>query len=123
MKHNKICSVCHSSYSYCPSCREDQKKPTWMFTFCSENCHDIYEATYAYASKKITAKEAKEKLDKLDISKYDNFGESYKKVISEINEVIKVKDKKNVAKPISSKKEESFVKDPVADISKDLDVE
>lgn len=91
--------------------------------FCSENCHDIYETTYAYAQKNITAKEAKEKLDKLDISKYDNFGESYKKIISEINEATKVKEKKAVTKSISSKKDESFVKDTVEKINSVLDIE
>ena len=91
--------------------------------FCSDNCHDIYEVAHDYAEKKITAKEAKEKLDKLDISKYDNFGESYKKIISEINEATKVKEKKVTVKSISSKKEDVFVKDPVDEINKGLDIE
>lgn len=121
MKDNKTCAVCYSGYHYCPNCRDDKDKPTWMFVFCSENCHDIYMTTSAYANKKITAKEAKDKLDKLDISKYDNFGESYKTIVSEINDATKVV-KKSTAKAVS-KKENVFVNDSTEETDGKVDVE
>lgn len=86
MSKEKICAVCYKSYEYCPVCGKDKDKPTWMFTFCSENCHDIYLITSSYANHKLTANKAKNRLDKLDLSGLNNFGGSYQNVIADINE-------------------------------------
>lgn len=80
----RICSVCKNSYKYCPSCKEDAKKPTWLFAFCSENCRSIYNITSAFEDKQITDIEAKKTLEKLDLSRQEYFGESYKKSITSI---------------------------------------
>lgn len=85
MSKEKICAVCYKSYEYCPVCGKDKDKPTWMFTFCSENCHDIYLITSSYANHKLTANKAKNKLDKLDLSGLNDFGGSYQNVIADIN--------------------------------------
>lgn len=86
-KDLRICCVCHGEHSYCPVCNpEDKKKPTWHFSYCSENCKSIYEVTSDYEDKKISANDAKKKLAKLDLSKLSNFGESYQKSINSINE-------------------------------------
>lgn len=86
MSKEKICAVCYKPYEYCPVCGKDKDKPTWMFTFCSENCHDIYLITSSYANHKLTANKAKNKLDKLDLSGLNNFGGSYQNIIADINE-------------------------------------
>ena len=86
MSKEKICAVCYKSYEYCPVCGKDKDKPTWMFTFCSENCHDIYLVTSSYANHKLTANKAKNRLDKLDLSGLNNFGGSYQNIIADINE-------------------------------------
>ena len=44
----RTCSVCRNPYSYCPHCSEDKLKPTWYFSFCGENCKDIYDITAKY---------------------------------------------------------------------------
>lgn len=121
LKNNKTCAVCHGEYSYCPNCKKDENKPTWMFVFCSENCHDIYKITSAYGRKDIIAKEAKDRLDKLDLSKLANFGESYKKVISEIDEATKVK--KVVKATNINKKEGNLVNDSTEEEGGKIDVE
>ena len=82
----RTCTVCRGGYKYCPHCDKDNDKPTWYFSFCSENCHDIYEVASKFESKQMDANTAKEKLDKLDLSRLDNFGFSYKKSIERINE-------------------------------------
>ena len=84
MKGNKICATCRSNYDFCPKCNKDKDKPLWYFTFCSQNCHDIYETTSNFENGKIDADEAKLQLDNLNLSKIDNFGESYKKSINKI---------------------------------------
>ena len=81
----RTCSVCRNSYSYCPHCGEDKLKPTWYFSFCGENCKDIYDVTAKYENGQIDANGAKVKLDKLDLSKLDKFGASYKASIEKIN--------------------------------------
>ena len=81
----RTCSVCRSPYSYCPHCGEDKLKPTWYFSFCGENCKDIYDVTAKYENGQIDANGAKVKLDKLDLSKLDKFGASYKASIEKIN--------------------------------------
>lgn len=86
MSKEKICAVCYKPYEYCPVCGKDKDKPTWMFTFCSENCHDIYLITSSYANHKLTANKAKNKLDKLDLSGLNGFGGSYQNIIADINE-------------------------------------
>ena len=82
----RTCTVCRGGYKYCPSCGKDKDKPTWYFSFCSENCHDIYEVASKFESKQMDANTAKDKLNKLDLSRLDSFGFSYKKSIERINE-------------------------------------
>ena len=92
MKGNKICATCHSNYDFCPKCNKDKDKPLWYFTFCSQNCHDIYEITSSFENGKIDADEAKLKLNNLNLSKLDNFGESYKKSIDKIMSSVSIKE-------------------------------
>lgn len=92
MKGNKICATCRSNYDFCPKCNKDKDKPLWYFTFCSQNCHDIYEITSSFENEKIDADEAKSKLDNLNLSKIDNFGESYKKSINKIMSSASIKE-------------------------------
>lgn len=92
MKGNKICATCRSNYDFCPKCNKDKDKPLWYFTFCSQNCHDIYEITSSFENGKINADEAKSQLNNLDLSKLDKFGESYKKSINKIMSSISVKE-------------------------------
>lgn len=83
----RTCCVCRKEHLFCPQCRpEDRNKPTWYFAYCSENCKDIYTATFDYENGNISADEAKTQLDKLDLSHITNFGESYQKAIMKINE-------------------------------------
>ena len=93
-KKYRICSVCHFNYDFCNHCNKDKDKPLWYFTFCSQNCHDIYEITSSFENGKIDADEAKLKLNNLNLSKLDNFGESYKKSINKI--MSSVSNKENV---------------------------
>ena len=92
MKGKKICATCRSEYDFCPKCNRDKDKPLWYFTFCSQNCHDIYEMTSSFENGKINADEAKLRLNNLNLSKLDNFGESYKKSINKIMSSVSVKE-------------------------------
>lgn len=110
----RICSVCHQNYRYCPQCQEDQLKPTWYFAFCHENCRDIYDIASSFEDGRIDANTAKIQLEKLDLSKIDNFGESYKKTINRIME------SSSVAKQVKAQEVEKTVenKETVANSDK-----
>ena len=58
---------------------------TWYYVYCGENCKDIYAVTSDYENGKIFADDAKQQLDKLDLSKIETFGESYINTINKIN--------------------------------------
>lgn len=59
---NRKCIVCGTEYSYCPSCRADMKKPTWMVRFDKEDCKEIFETGCAFEEGKIDAAQASSKL-------------------------------------------------------------
>lgn len=84
LKNNKVCCVDGTVYTYCPSCGADRNKPAWMMSFCCENCRDVYKAVAAYGASKITKDEAKEKLDKCDLSKKETFTTATQRLIEEI---------------------------------------
>ena len=101
----RTCVLCKQNYSYCPVCNpEDRLKPTWYFCYCSDNCHDIDSIASAYEDGRITDTEAEEKLEKLDLSRKEYFGESYKNSIASIikakTQVIKKENKKTEVKPV-----------------------
>ena len=90
----RTCVCCGEKYSFCPRCPQDADKPLYYFSFCSNNCHDIYEITSRFENGQITANEAKNKLDKLNLSNLNNYGESYKLSIDKIfTSVIEQNDK------------------------------
>ena len=101
----RTCVLCKQNYSYCPVCNpEDRLKPTWYFCYCSDNCHDIDSIASAYEDGRITDIEAKAKLEKLDLSRKEYFGESYKNSITSImkakTQVIKKENKKTEVKSV-----------------------
>lgn len=87
------CCVCKDEYQFCPKCPEDANKEIWHFTFCSKNCHDIYDVTSKFENNQISGENANSVLDRLNLSKMDSFGSSYKNTIAKIREAcIVVKD-------------------------------
>ena len=101
----RTCVLCKQNYSYCPVCNpEDRLKPTWYFCYCSDNCHDIDSIASAYEDGRMTDIEAKAKLEKLDLSRKEYFGESYKNSIASIMkakaQVIKKENKKTEVKSV-----------------------
>lgn len=93
----RTCCVCHSQYPYCPSCQKEL--PTWMLVYCSENCKNIYEATSGFEYGQIDAKTANNQLSKLDLSKKENFGESYQRTLKKISDEVKkstIENEKNI---------------------------
>lgn len=104
-KDLRTCCVCRQKFSFCPVCNsEDMNKPLWHFAYCGENCKNIYEITSTFEDGRMTDIEAKEKLEKLDLSRKEYFGESYKNSIASIMkakaQVIKKENKKTEVKSV-----------------------
>lgn len=81
-KSNRKCVICATDYHYCPSC--DKSKPVWMMSFCSENCKTIYEVCSRYNMKKIDEADARNILDKCDLTDLEHFTKNTQKIIKEI---------------------------------------
>ena len=98
-KNNRTCCICRKVYTYCPVCNsEDYNKPTWYFIFHDENCKKIYEVCTDYRDKRISPKEAFDRLSKLDLSDLDNFEKVTKQQIEEI-----ISSQKSTTKSTTSK--------------------
>lgn len=81
MSYERKCIVDLTNYRYCNQCNEFNPDETWRFLFCCENCRNIYRIVDEYDAKKITANEAKEKLEKCDLTKIDSFQKFVKRDI------------------------------------------
>jgi hypothetical protein len=108
----RFCAVCRLKYKYCPRCPEDRNKELWHFTFHELNCKNIYDVLSAYEDGRLSANVAKAQLENLDLSKIENFGESYKKSIAKISDEIK-NDSNGIIKKKTVKQEELIEKNPV----------
>lgn len=78
-----------------------------MFSFCSEECKNIYEVMSSYENGYADAETANKKLNRLNISKYELIG-SYKKTLSKIiNEISKNKQESPVIQNKESENDDS----------------
>lgn len=115
----RTCAVCHQKYEFCNKCPQDKDKLLFMFTFCSENCKGIYDLTSKFENGQIDGIYANEKIKQLDLSRLDNFGDSYKNSIARI---VSVAEKIDTAKlDLSENTIEECIKD--ADVEKSTDTE
>lgn len=112
MSVKKICAVCQGAYEYCPNCSGTNVQP-YMFLFDTENCNDIWEVMNAYRTNAIDATQAKEKLQKLDLSKQASFKPVWQDLLAEIEEkaspVVQVETEQEVEEP---EPETIFVPEP-----------
>lgn len=81
-KNNVKCVICGKEYHYCNSC--DSHKPSWMMSFCSDNCRRIYNVASCYNAKTIDGERALDEVKQLDISKIENFSNATKRIIKSI---------------------------------------
>lgn len=70
---SRKCMCCNVKYSYCPTCGGDKKKPTYLSTFCSESCKDLWTTLSKVSMDMIDKSKAVEIINSLnlkDTSKY-----------------------------------------------------
>ena len=81
---NKTCVICGNKYSYCPVCSKDADKPSWMRLFDESNCNEIYAICTGFRDNVISENEAKERLEKCDLSRLKNFNKGTQDMIAKI---------------------------------------
>lgn len=101
----RTCLVDRTQYHYCPRCSDE---PTWKFVFCCDTCLQIKLLMDKYENNHISAKEANDVLNSLDLSNYDNFDDYYKKEIAEIRASSTSKTK---TKPKKDESKDKFFED------------
>ena len=62
------CVLCKKEYEYCPNCTKDSRKPLWYKLYCSDNCHNIFEALNNYNFKLSTKEDTQAILSKCDLT-------------------------------------------------------
>lgn len=93
-KKEKICLTCNTKYSYCPNC--NKKDPTWMSEFHDENCKNIFDIATRFNMQLLTKEEAKEAMEKCDLSNKENFKDYLKR---DLKNIFAEKTSKPAAKP------------------------
>jgi hypothetical protein len=78
--------MCGKKYKYCPHCKTDLKKPTWMTNFHDENCRNVYHSLVDFKYNGLPKKDAKAQLEKCDLSLQDGYSPSSKQILAEIQE-------------------------------------
>ena len=86
-KYVQTCLLCKQTYEYCGGCSKYKHLPTFMTTFCSQNCRDIYQVMTNFEGKILTKEEAKRQLMNLDISRHNyytkSFATSYNRIMTD----------------------------------------
>lgn len=83
-KHMRICSLCHETYEYCPVCGEDKDKEPWHIMWDSLNCKDIDAILSNWGAKIIDSATAYALLKGKDVSRLENWNESFKAAYEQV---------------------------------------
>lgn len=63
----RTCKICGKQYEYCGHCPSKNLIEPWRNIYCSEGCREAFEVMGRYASGKISAIDAKTRLENLGI--------------------------------------------------------
>lgn len=83
-RRTRECLLCGVKYEYCPTCSQDKMKPTWMSEFHDENCKNIFDIATRFNMQLLTKEEAKEAMEKCDLSNKENFKDYLKRDLENI---------------------------------------
>ena len=64
----RTCKICGKQYEYCGHCPSKNLIEPWRNLYCSENCRDSFEIMGQYSVGKMSATEAREKLESFGIT-------------------------------------------------------
>lgn len=86
-KYTQTCLLCKQTYEYCGGCSKYKKLPSYMMTFCSENCKNIYQTMANFENSIISKDDAKLALSGMDTTRHmfytNSFASSFKKIMQD----------------------------------------
>ena len=94
----RTCKICGKQYEYCGHCPSKNLIEPWRNLYCSENCRDSFEVMGQYSVGKISATEAREKLESFGVNP-KKVRDVHKATISKIfkdGEVVVVEEPKDI---------------------------
>ena len=91
-KTNRTCFCCTNKYYYCQGCA-DERRPTWMIMFDTEECKSIFQICSSYNGGSYTKKEARDLLEKIGLNDFDSYEKSITSTLKEIFAEDKKEDK------------------------------
>lgn len=68
MDYIRTCICCGKTYRFCNNCVEFKTQPRWKHTFDTEECKNLYGVFESFVAKKISADEAKDSIDSMNLS-------------------------------------------------------
>lgn len=84
MRGERTCCVCKKNYHFCPPCGKGDPYQTWRYIYCSEDCRELFNIASDWTAKKLSATEAKIKLDGINVPPLNNLQSSLRKNLDEI---------------------------------------
>lgn len=92
-KNNATCSICGKGYTMCRSCDRDKPDMVWkLHCDCPEH-YKIFQVIHGYTAGVYTGAEAAKKLERIDLSDFDELRDSVKVTINKIRNEAKPKVK------------------------------
>lgn len=83
-KNNAVCSICGKEYYMCLSCKSFMSLYPWKaYTDTSEH-YKIYQIVRGFVNEVYTKKEAKEKLQNVDLTDFEDLQDYIKDILKDI---------------------------------------
>lgn len=102
--NNSTCAICGKGYYLCLSCRQTKAYSPWKIHTDTSEHFKIYQILHGLSTGFYTKKEAKEKLENVNLSDLDSFRENIKATINDILST-EVADSKVAAEELTTESE------------------
>lgn len=102
------CVCCEKEYEYCPNCAKSNQ-PSWMVTFCCEECKDLFNLVSAYNVKRIGSDAVLDYI-KMHHTAGKKYASSVQKVFDEVSS--KKSLSHEIEEPVILKKEDAPLDEP-----------
>lgn len=106
-KNNATCAICGKGYVMCYSCDKGDVSKHWKLHCDTPEHYKIFQIIHGYTSGVYTKAEAAKKLDKVDLSDFDELRDNIKEVVNDIRGSKKKAERKIKTVNVSHEKMEA----------------
>lgn len=113
---NATCNICNTKYHLCKSCSSAKTFMPWRMVCCSIDCYKVYMTLSSYTNGKCSKIEAKEMLDKCNLSNIKQFNPAISSAITEIckNDTLKKKNKRTLSESYKTELNDNIISDEIS---------